>query len=139
MDLNPDYSEAHRGIGASYRELEMYDSSLVRLEKAIQISQGQGPAVMDILALLGASGQNEKLREQLDNYLDISKQSLVPPIIFALGYAYLGEMDEAFKWLEKTYNERFFWFLSIKVAPDWDVFRNDPRFDEFIKKMNFPE
>ena len=55
------------------------------------------------------------------------------------GYTAMMQHDEAFKWLEKTYNERFFWFLSIKVAPDWDVFRNDPRFDEFIKKMNFPE
>jgi len=139
LALNPDYSEAHRGIGASYRELGIYDSSLVALEKAIQLSQGQGPAVMDILALLGASGQYEQLREQLNNYLNMSKHSLVPPIIFALGHAYLGEMDEAFIWLEKTYKERFFWFLTIKVAPDWDVFREDPRFEEFLKRMNFPE
>jgi TolB-like protein/cytochrome c-type biogenesis protein CcmH/NrfG len=139
LRLNPDYSEAYRGIGTSYFQLKMYEESLRALEKALQLTQDQGPAVMDILAVLGASGQKEKLRGRLDELHEIRKQHTVPPIVFAIGYAYLGNMDEAFKWLEETYNERFFWLLSIKIAPDWDVFRNDPRFEEFIKRMNYPE
>ena len=94
---------------------------------------------MDLLAVLGASGQTEELRRQLDNLLEIKKQHAVPPIVFAIGYAYLDEMEEAFKWLEETYKERFFWLLSIKVAPEWDIFRNDPRFEDLVERMNFPD
>jgi TolB-like protein len=139
VKLNPDYSEAHRGIGASYCQLEMYDKASAALEKALELSQGQGPAVMDMLTVLGASGQKEELKGRIDDLLEIAKQHTVPPIVFAIGYAHLGDMDEAFKWLERTYEERFLWFISIKVAADWDVFRDDARFMEFIERMNFPE
>jgi adenylate cyclase len=139
LELNPDHSEAYRGIGISYRQLAMYEESEQALEKAMQISQGRGPAAMDMLTVLGASGQKEKLRGTLDYLHELNKQQNVPPIVFALGYAYLGDMDEAFKWLDATYNERFLWLLSIKSAPEWDVFRSDPRFDELVVRMNFPE
>ena len=138
LELNPEYSEAYRGIGASYFQLKMYAQSLSALEKALQLTQSRGPAVMDLLAVLGASGQKVELKGRIDDLLEIKKQHTVPPIVFAIGYAYLGDMDEAFKWLEETYSERFLWLLSIKVAPDWDIFRNDIRFEEFIKRMNFP-
>jgi len=139
LELNPNYSEAYRGIGASYRQMEMYDKSFQALEKALQITEGSGPAVMDLLAVMGASGQKTALKERIDSYLEMRDQRVIPAIVFTIGYGYLGDMDEAFKWLEKTYEERFFWLLSIKAAPEWDVFRDDPRFEEFIKRMKFPE
>ena len=139
LELNPNYSEAYRGIGASYLHMAMYDKSISALEKALELSKGQGPAVMDLLAVLGASGQHQELRSRLDNFLVIREQYPIPAIIFAVGYAYLGDMDKAFNWLEQTYKERFSWLLSLKAAPDWDVFRKDPRFEKFVTRMNFPE
>ena len=110
-----------------------------KLEKALKLTEGHGPAVMDILATLGASGQKEALKKRLDQLLEMRDQGVIPSIVFAMGYAYLGDMDEAFKWLEETYNERFFWLLSIKAAPEWDVFRDDPRYEAFIRRMKFPD
>ena len=109
------------------------------LEKALLLTEGRGPAVMDLLAVMGAQGEKEALKEELNSFLNMKDQGVIPPIVFAIGYAYLGDMDEAFKWLEKTYDERFFWLLSIKAAPEWDVFRDDPRYKEFISRMNFPQ
>lgn len=139
LELNPDYSEAYRGIGACYRELEQYEQSFQALGKALELTDGHGPAVMDLLALQGSTGQKEALKERLDQFLEMKDQGVIPSIVFTIGYAYLGDMDEAFKWLDETYNERFFWLLSIKAAPEWDVFRDDPRYKEFINRMNFPE
>ena len=139
LKINPNYSEAHRGMGATYRELKMFDESIQSIERALQLTLGRGPAVMDLLAVLGASGKEDELKGWLNNLQEVKKQHTVPPIVFAIGYAYLGDMDEAFIWLQKTRDDRFFWLLSIKVAPDWDIFRGDPRFDEFIQEMSFPE
>jgi len=139
LEINPDYSEAYRGLGFSYRQLGNYTKSLEALNRALQLTQGRGPAVMDLLATLGASNQKKELTGWLDNLLELRAELTIPSIVFAIGYAYLGNMDEAFIWLERTYDERFMWLLSIKVAPDWDVFRDDPRFDELIQRMDFPE
>ncbi len=139
LEINPNYSEAYRGIGTAYREMGMYEESILALNKALQLTEGRGPAVMDLLAALGASGKKEELKGWLNNLLEIKKEHSVPPIVFAIGYAYLGDMDEAFTWLEETYKERFLWFLTVKVAPEWDIFRGDPRFDAIINRMNFPD
>jgi hypothetical protein len=56
---------------------------------------------------LGASGEKAALNESFSSFLEIQDQQVIPPIVFTIGYAYLGEMDGAFKWLEKTYDERF--------------------------------
>lgn len=139
LEINPDYSEAYRGIGVCYRQQERYDESFQALEKALRLTDGHGPAVMDFLAVLGLTGQKEALKERLDQFLEMKDDSVIPPIVFTIGYAYLGDMDEAFRWLEATYNERFFWLLSIKAAPEWDVFRDDPRYEDIVERMNFPD
>jgi len=54
-------------------------------------------------------------------------------------YAMLEMQDNAMIWLEKSYQERSFWMIALKVSSNWDPYRHDPRFIEIYNKMNFPE
>jgi hypothetical protein len=56
----------------------------------------------------------------------------------ALVYAGLGEKDLAFEWLERAYNERDKGLISLRVDPPLDPLRSDPRFQELVRRMNFP-
>ncbi|MCX6577248.1 MAG: hypothetical protein NTV82_12755 [Candidatus Aminicenantes bacterium] len=49
----------------------------------------------------------------------------------------LGEKDEAFKWLEKTYQDRLSTMFELKVDPFLDNIRSDPPFKEYLKKAGF--
>jgi len=49
-------------------------------------------------------------------------------------YAHLGEKDEAFEQLEKAYEERE--TISLKVDPNFDPIRDDPRFQDLLRRMN---
>jgi hypothetical protein len=51
-------------------------------------------------------------------------------------YGYLGEMDQAYEWLEKAYEERDQQIVWLKVWPLFDPLRSDPRFKAMLKKMN---
>jgi hypothetical protein len=53
-------------------------------------------------------------------------------------YASLGKKDQAFDWLEKSYEDRTFWLAGLKVDPEMDTLRSDPRFKELLRRMNFP-
>jgi hypothetical protein len=50
----------------------------------------------------------------------------------------LGEQDEAFEWLEKSYADRSIGvgFATIKVDPQFDPLRSDPRFADLLRRMN---
>jgi TolB-like protein/Flp pilus assembly protein TadD len=52
--------------------------------------------------------------------------------------ALAGEIDEAFRWLEKAYQERTGHMPWIKVTPSLDVLRPDQRFDYLLRRMGLP-
>jgi DNA-binding transcriptional regulator/RsmH inhibitor MraZ len=49
-------------------------------------------------------------------------------------YAYRGQADAAFEWLEKAYQEKGTVIFSMKVDPMWDPVRNDPRFVDLLQR-----
>ena len=62
----------------------------------------------------------------------------VRPTRVALWHSVLGEKDKAFEWLEKGYQLRTEGMLFIKVRPRFDNLRSDPRFQDLLRRMNFP-
>ena len=56
----------------------------------------------------------------------------------ALLHAQLGDRDQAFAWLEKAYASRLFGLLFLKVSPEWDGIRDDPRFAELQRRVDHP-
>ena len=53
-------------------------------------------------------------------------------------YAALGENDEALTKLEQAYAERSFLMVTANADPELDSLRSEPRFQELIRRMNFP-
>jgi hypothetical protein len=50
--------------------------------------------------------------------------------------ALLGNRDEAFKWLEEAYQDHGFHLIYLKVSPDFDNLRSDPRYADLLRRMN---
>jgi len=54
-------------------------------------------------------------------------------------YAWRGEKDKAFEWLERAYRQRDGGLSDIKTDPPLADLRNDPRYNAFLLKMDLPE
>ena len=54
-------------------------------------------------------------------------------------YALIGETEKAFEWLERGYRERDPRLLNLKFGPAFDPLRSDPRFDDLLRRIGFPE
>jgi hypothetical protein len=67
-----------------------------------------------------------------------SRTKYVAAINIAGAYLDLGDEDHAFEWLDKAYQERSATLYSIKADPSWDPWRADPRFQDLLRRMNFP-
>ena len=65
----------------------------------------------------------------------------------AFGFAYpiatlciaIGETDEAMTWLERAYDERETHLINAKTDPRMDPLRSDPRFQDLLRRIGFPE
>ncbi len=51
----------------------------------------------------------------------------------------VGETEEAMTWLERAYEDREALLIIAKVDPRWDPLRSDPRFQDLLRRIGFPE
>jgi hypothetical protein len=51
----------------------------------------------------------------------------------------LGEKDEAFAWLERAYEEGHDIVHNLKVEPQFDSIRSDPRYRDLLSRVGLPE
>jgi serine/threonine protein kinase/Tfp pilus assembly protein PilF len=94
----------------------------------------QGPHAQKITeaekAAYQTSGWQGLLLYQLEDKTDTR-----PDFQGAVLYAKVGNKDKAFECLEKSYQRREPWMSLLKVEPGLDSVRDDPRFDELVKRV----
>jgi TolB-like protein/Flp pilus assembly protein TadD len=76
--------------------------------------------------------------EALEVLAELEKQEPYPFGAFGLAdlYTALGMKDEAFQWL--NYEHNHCWVPWSRVLPQFRSLRDDPRFDDLLRKMNLP-
>lgn len=74
-----------------------------------------------------------------ENLRDEARGQRIVAWKMATYYVDLGEPDQAFAWLEKSYQKREPEILDIKIEPLLDPLRNDPRFPVLVKKVGLPD
>jgi tetratricopeptide (TPR) repeat protein len=83
---------------------------------------------------LAAAGMEREARAALRELHDREAREYVWPLMIAPAYAYLGEMEVAFDYLERSYEDRAAW-IQMPYSPTFDPFRGDPRFDALVRRI----
>jgi serine/threonine protein kinase/Tfp pilus assembly protein PilF len=131
IDLDPMTSVAQIYLAASYVQTSKFEDALEASRKAgIYASIG-------ICVTHAAAGRKEEAQRMIAEL--ISEWGARIPTFVAWAYASLGEKDKAFDWLEKGYDQHDFFIHHLKVEPSFDPLRSDPRFQDLLHRMKFPE
>ena len=128
IEMDPNFAPAHNRLERAYLVKGMYEEAFVELKKA----NGGGAQLGYAYAVAGKKAEAQKI---LDELQQLAKQQYVKPLSFALIYMGLGDKDQAFRWLEKTYEEHPTTLDHIKVDPEFDSLRSDPRFTDLLRRM----
>jgi TolB-like protein/Tfp pilus assembly protein PilF len=136
LELNPGAVFPQFMLALSYVQKGKYEQAIAEFLKRNVKSPGTNWALG---YTYGVAGEKEKATEVLNFLLEKSKQTFIWSAIIAYVYIGLGDKDKAFEWLEKTYEQQEGWLEVLKVDPWFDTLRDDPRFHDLVKRMNFPE
>jgi tetratricopeptide (TPR) repeat protein len=127
------------GIWISYEHLKDYDKAVEAWVDALHLMQRDDDAVLaqKLYSEQGYAGAKKAvMKRQIERMLkDDGKPSFRPFEVAAL-YTDLGDRDNALRWMERAYAERNRDLYEIKVNPRFDILREDPRFQDLLRRMN---
>jgi serine/threonine protein kinase/tetratricopeptide (TPR) repeat protein len=135
-DLDPTFFGGQNWLCHTYDARGMYAESLAISEKTIGTSFPLLSATSYAYAKTGRRREAEAVINQLE---ELEKTRYIINYWVAVTYAALGEKDAAFAELEKAYQARDWFLPRIKTDPFMDPLRDDPRFNDLIRRIGLPE
>ena len=138
LELEPNLPLALLFSGMAYWGKEQYDDAARGFAKLVELA---GPGFMGYLGYSNAkAGRKENAVAILGELTVLSRTELVQSFQLFLVLLGLGRFDEALTWLEKAFEERSgSWFPYIRQECVFDPLRGYPRFQNLVRRLNFPE
>jgi serine/threonine protein kinase/Tfp pilus assembly protein PilF len=135
IDFDPNNQLGYLGLRDVYSLKGMYDKSIEEGEKALNLGMRSDAVIGGLGSIYGFAGKKDKALELLSELEARSREGYVSSFQVAAIYWGLGEMDIAFEWMEKAYEERDGNLIYITVPLVFDALSPDPRYKQFLKKM----
>ena len=140
LDLDPNYPICLWELGEVYEEQGRYTDALATEAKILKMDPGWSWVVADSGRAYVRSGNRAQAQRALDELLARlnSKSGHVSKYSVAVLYAALGDKKHALDLLEQSFAERSFFWDFVKSDPKLDSLRSEPRFQDLVRRMNFP-
>jgi serine/threonine protein kinase/Flp pilus assembly protein TadD len=137
LDLDPTFFSARKGLGLAYLFLGWDDKALEEFRTAVAHSNDHHRYLGYLGWALGRAGYRRKALDILKQIQLKYKSIRIIAVDIANIYIGLGEKSKALDWLEKAYSEGASGLILIYVDPYYRDLREEPRFKELLKKMEF--
>jgi TolB-like protein/Tfp pilus assembly protein PilF len=135
LAMNPTAEENHRLLGLAYLQARQWDEAAAAFRESLTVSDSPALALAGLAAVAAGRGRTDEASAGLADLEARARASYVSPVAFVMVHAALGQADQAFDWLERTYEERRGWLAYLNVEPMLDPLRGDPRFRRLAERM----
>ncbi len=137
IDLDESFPAPHSYMGRAYLQNSRFADAIREFSRALELS-GRSPRYLEELAYgYAAAGRREEARQLLQEMMTLSATRYVSPYYISLVYVGLGDLEQAFRWLDRAIEERSAELIWLKVDPRLDTLRSDPRYDALLEQVRF--
>jgi len=136
LELQPGHWPGHNQLGRAYLRKGLYEQAVATFQQGAAVAEQQGDTGEIARAYLAYTLAVTDRREDALGILEsLLTSRTIHPRFVAMVYVGLGDMNTAFKWLERSVEEHDgFW--SFKPDLEFDPLRDDPRFQDLLRRMN---
>jgi TolB-like protein len=138
ITLEKDFGSGYVLLGWTHLAKGEIEEGIAQLEEAFRLNPFHDfkAYLAHAYALAGRDQDARRLVEELQNDPDSRN---VEPTLYVPVYAALGEKETALDWLETAFEERTIELLWFNEDPRFDLLRSEPRFQEIVRRVGFPE
>ena len=138
LEIDPTFARARYNMAEAYEQKGLLAQAAAILdEDAPEVVHSYvGRIVINRFRIL--TGAPSETREILNELL--TQQVYVPRTFVAELYAMIGQHDEAFRWLERAYEDGGLYVPRLYVDPRWERYPiySDPRFSALLRRAGLP-
>ncbi len=137
LAADPNSAPLHEWVGLAYEQQSRNEQAIEEFQKAISLSNG-----VDGLGSLGhlyaMSGKKDEAQRILQKIDEARKRFYVSPYQKAVVYTALEKTDLALAEIANAYNQRSLLPTSLRFDPRLNKLREDPRFQDFVRRTGMP-
>jgi TolB-like protein/tRNA A-37 threonylcarbamoyl transferase component Bud32/Tfp pilus assembly protein PilF len=136
LNVDPNFQHSLMYLGLTYLEVGKIDDSISTLQKFYTLSE-KSPLATGLLGYAYARSRRKKEAMQMLTQLDeLSQKRYVSSLFRALIYMGLGDLDQTFKHLEKSYRKHEVLVAFYHSGSIFDPIRRDSRYNALLREMN---
>jgi DNA-binding winged helix-turn-helix (wHTH) protein/tetratricopeptide (TPR) repeat protein len=136
LTIDPDFAQARRDLALVRVQQGRLREAVVELKRVATLNDGSAAAQAELAWAQALSGDTASARQRLADLERRRTTRYVPSDALALGYAGVGETDQALSWLQRGLSMRVAALAHLPVEPIWDVLRRDPRLRQMTDTVN---
>lgn len=139
--LNPEYGRTYEFLMFAYREKELFIDAVNCLEKRNDILLLNGEITQqghDLGSKFVKELRDAAIRNEPKQFWQAELTGGPPdPIYKAFASSKLGQNDKAFEFLETAFKSRSTGMIWLKVQPELEALRSDPRYNDLLRRIGF--
>jgi TolB-like protein len=141
LELDPNMRGSRSLRALLYLKKGMIAESILDVDKYTKLVSYAGlPYGMGVLGYLyGKTGRQAEALSALSELRKRATTDYVPANAIGLVYLGLGRPEDVLGELERALAQREVFLVWLKVHPLYDEIRGHPRFQDLVRRMNFPE
>jgi TolB-like protein/Tfp pilus assembly protein PilF len=136
LALEPNFVDAWAGLRNVFHMRGMREDALDSARRVFD-ARGEHDALEALEQGNADGGYSEAMRRAAESLA--ARGDVTHAIRIATHYTYAGENERALEWLEEAYQARLQNMIYLRVYPKWDPLRSEPRFQDLIRRINYPE
>src|SRR5438034_2834533 len=133
LQVDPNYIYFDSTLAGAYREKRDFQEAVALYEKAQTVTHFPSAGLAITYAKMG---RLQDARRVLNQRIEKSRQQYVPADSIAAVYVALGDKEEAFRWLERAFDDHSApMSIQLTCHPKFRALRSDPRFADLLRRM----
>ena len=133
-ELDREDFRVHIFLASVYQAKQMYEDAIREFQIAMTLRGVPPEKLAGLERAYQQSGSEGYWKWQLSE-----AQQKHAPFEIALNYVQLGNASQAVAWLGKAYQQHDWRMVQLYADRAWDPVRSDPRFQDLLRRMNFPQ